>query len=334
MAFYATYLLSRVIPQLKDIPAFYGLLFIVLFMYVFVVTFYILTRKMVNDLIDMEKGLATIAEGDMAHRIVTEREDELGRVIHSINKMAEQLEQKITQEREIENSKMELITGISHDLRTPLTSIIGYIELLQTRSFRNEKEYERFVENAHNKAIHLKKMLDDLFEYTRLTWKETRLHLELVDIVQMVNQLYYEFEPIAKELGITVAKSMEPTPILIKIDSEKIARAIDNLLSNALRYSLTPSTIDIKVKPTAQQVLIEISNEGIPLTLEQENRLFERFYKVDQSRQGRGTSGTGLGLSIAKSIVELHGGLLHFNHSGKIFTFTIELPLSSMDIRV
>ncbi len=328
VAFYTTYLLSTVIPQLKSIAPFYGVLIIVLFMCIFVATFYILTRRMVYDLVNLEKGLATIAEGDMGYRIPTEREDELGRVIQSVNTMAEQLQQKITQEREIENSKMELITGISHDLRTPLTSIIGYIELLQSASFRNEEEYQRFVQNAHSKAIHLKKMLDDLFEYTRLAWKEAQLHRETVDLTQMVNQLYFEFEPIAHEMGITAVKHIIPTPIYTQADSEKIARAIDNLLSNALRYSLTPSTIQIAMKQTDTRIMIEIANEGMPLTKEQERRLFERFYKVDPSRHDHGMqSGTGLGLSIARSIVELHGGELHFTHLGKWFTFTIELPL-------
>ncbi|MFD1888403.1 sensor histidine kinase [Paenibacillus wenxiniae] len=286
-----------------------------------------MNRRIVDHLIDLEKGLALIAQGDMDYRIQIDREDELGRVASSINSMAEQLKQKITQEREMENSKMELINGISHDLRTPLTSIIGYIELLQNRSFRDEDEYQRFVQNAHSKAKHLKKMLEDLFEYTRLAWKETQLHRQSVDMTQMVNQLYFEFEPIASEMGITVVKHIVHTPLYASVDSEKIARAIDNLLSNALRYSLTPGTIQLVMKHTEERVRIEIVNEGIPLTQEQEKRLFERFYKVDQSRHDhRLQSGTGLGLSIARSIVELHGGELNFTPLGKWFTFTIELP--------
>ncbi len=334
LTFYITYLLSMVIPQLKSTAPYYGVFLVLLFTCIFVAIFYMMTRRIVSDLIDLEKGLAMIAQGNMEHRIVTRREDELGRVIHSVNTMAEQLQQKITQEREIENSKMELINGISHDLRTPLTSIIGYIELLQSRSFRNEEEYQRFVQNAYSKAIHLKKMLEDLFEYTRLAWKEAKLQLDTIDMTQMVNQLYYEFEPIAREMGITVVKKIVNTSIYTQVDSEKIARTIDNLLSNALRYSLTPGTIQLVMKHSEERVIIEIANEGIPLTKEQEERLFERFYKVDQSRHDRGLqSGTGLGLSIARSIIELHGGELNFNHLGKWFTFTIELPLWTTDAR-
>ncbi|MEW4368307.1 sensor histidine kinase [Paenibacillus kandeliae] len=318
---------------MKSSTLYYDIYLIFLFMIIFVIIFYMMTRKIVHDLINLEQGLTIIAQGNMDHRITTQREDELGRVIHSVNTMAAQLQQKIAQERELENSKMELINGISHDLRTPLTSVIGYMELLQSRSFRNEDEYQRFVQNAHNKALHLKKMLEDLFEYTRLAWKEARLHRESIDMIQMVNQLYYEFEPIAREMGIAVVKHTMNTSIYTQVDSEKIARTIDNLLNNALHHSLTPGTIQLVMKQTEQRVIIEITNEGIPLTKEQEKRLFERFYKVDQSRQDRGSqSGTGLGLSIARSIVELHGGELNFTHIGKWFTFTIELPLLAMEL--
>ncbi|WP_046228372.1 sensor histidine kinase [Paenibacillus dauci] len=296
----------------------------------FTVTFFLLTRRMVNDLITLEKGLDIIAQGNMDYRVSIIREDELGRVAANINRMAERLQQKIIQERESESAKMEMITGISHDLRTPLTSIIGYMELLRSHSFHNEEEQLRFVENAYNKSLHLKKMLDDLFEYTRLSWNDVRLQLEPIDLAELVNQLYFEYEPIAREHGITVITKLVDEPVIVMMDSEKMARAIDNLLINALKYSLTPSTVHITMKRTDTQIYIEITNEGIPLTKEQERRLFERFYKADYSRNHNGIqTGAGLGLSIAKNIVELHGGTLSFSHLGKLFTFTIYLPLTT-----
>ncbi|WP_345784140.1 sensor histidine kinase [Paenibacillus lacisoli] len=224
---------------------------------------------------------------------------------------------------------MELITGISHDLRTPLTSIIGYIELLKSNSFQNEEEYQRFVQNAYHRAVHLKEMLDDLFEYTRLTSNETLLKLQRIDISQLLNQLLFEFEPIANENNILIEKRIKDSPVIALVDSEKMVRAIDNLLMNALKYSIKPGTVQVIMKTNEKQLMIQVENKGNPLTPEQVSKIFERFYKVDHSRTSEGIqSGAGLGLSIARNIVELHGGNLDFNHVDNSFQFTFSLPLS------
>ncbi|OKP83954.1 two-component sensor histidine kinase [Paenibacillus helianthi] len=302
-----------------------------LFLVIFVFTFFTLTRGIVRDLISLEQGLQIIAEGNLDYRVSVAREDELGRVALNINRMAERLEQQIVKEREVEKSKMEMITGISHDLRTPLTSIIGYIELLRTESYQDQEEYTRFIQNTYNKAIHLKKLLDDLFEYTRLTSVDSRLILERSDLSQLLNQLLFEFEPIAQENNVHLVKDITNSPIITLIDSEKIARAIDNLLMNALKYSLKPGSICIRMITEPQQCIIEVENKGTPLSKDQEKRLFERFYKVDHSRKSEGIqTGAGLGLSIARNIAELHKGTLSLEHSHDIFTFRLRLPFQEV----
>ncbi|MNW33403.1 Sensor histidine kinase YycG [compost metagenome] len=289
--------------------------------------FLLLTRRIVKDLITLEHGLHVISEGNLHYRVSVNRQDELGNVARNINMMAERLQQQIIKEREMETSKMEMITGISHDLRTPLTSIIGYLELLRTNSFQNQDEYNRFVQNTYSKATHLKKLLDDLFEYTRLTSVDTHLELKQIDIVQLLEQLLFEFEPIALENKIRIVKDMDHVPVTVWIDSEKIARAIDNLLMNALKYSIKPGKVRISLRLDDQHIHVEVENNGNPLTLEQENKLFERFYKVDYSRSSEGIqTGAGLGLSIARNIIELHGGTLMLDHQDNLFRFTLSLP--------
>ncbi|OZB90704.1 cell wall metabolism sensor histidine kinase WalK [Paenibacillus sp. XY044] len=300
-----------------------------LFFIIFTLTFFMLTRRIVKDLVHLEYGLQMISEGDLNYRVDVKRKDELGRVAHNINLMAQRLQQQIKKERELETSKMEMITGISHDLRTPLTSIIGYIELLRTNSFRDKEEYTRFVQNTYNKAVHLKKLLDDLFEYTRLTSTEPRLDLKPIDVFQLLDQLLFEFEPIAQENEITIVKEIGNSPAITLIDSEKMARAIDNLLLNALKYSLKPGNVRVMMKSDHRYITIEIENKGNPLTEEQEHKLFDRFYKVDHSRSSEGIqSGAGLGLSIARNIVELHGGNLTLHHMNHMFKFTLTLPFN------
>ncbi|MFC9708942.1 sensor histidine kinase [Paenibacillus sp. NPDC056933] len=298
-----------------------------IFILIFTFTFLISTRKIVRDLISLEQGLQLISEGNLNYRVSVNRQDELGRVASNINHMTEQLQRQIVKERELEKSKMDMITGISHDLRTPLTSIIGYIELLRTDSFQDKAEYTRFVENAHNKATHLKKLLDDLFEYTRLTSVDTQLNLKRIDLFQLLDQLLFEFEPLALENGIHIEKNIGDYPVMAFMDSDKIARAIDNLLMNALKYSLKPGTIYIRMNRHPEHITIEIENKGTPLTNEQKDKLFERFYKVDYSRSSEGIqTGSGLGLSIARNIAELHQGSLTLQHIHNVFTFQLNLP--------
>nr|WP_225948581.1 HAMP domain-containing sensor histidine kinase [Paenibacillus sp. OAS669] len=299
----------------------------VCFVIAFVFSFYKLTRRMVKYIIALADGLQTISEGNLNYRVPLIRKDELGQVAFNINLMTERLQQQIERERSMESSKMELITGVSHDLRTPLTSIIGYLELLRSDSFQNREEYTRFVQNTYNKAIHLKKLIDDLFEYTRLTSSDIRLDLKTIDVRQLLDQMLFEFEPLAEENEIQVIKKTGDSPVMAWIDSGKMARAIDNLLMNAVKYSVKPGTICAILKSDEQRFYIEVENKGQPLTQEQEDKLFDRFYKVDNSRSSEGIqSGAGLGLSIARNIIELHGGALKLTHSNGIYIFTIAVP--------
>lgn len=298
-----------------------------IFIITFILTFLLLTRRMVKDIIHLEQGLQIISEGNLNYRVPVNRQDELGRVASNINHMTERLQLQIIKERELEKSKMDMITGISHDLRTPLTSIIGYIELLRTESFQDQAEYDRFIQNTYNKATHLKKLLDDLFEYTRLTSVDTRLNLKRVDLYQLLDQLLFEFEPLAQENGIQIVKEIGNVPIMACVDSDKIARAIDNLLMNALKYSFKPGVIHIRMRMHHEHITIQVENKSAPLTMEQKDKLFDRFYKVDYSRSSEGIqTGAGLGLSIAKNIAELHQGTLTLQHTHNVFTFQLSLP--------
>lgn len=296
----------------------------------FILTFLFLTRRMVKDIIHLDQGLQVIAEGNLEYRVAVNRQDELGRVASSINHMTEQLQLQLQKERDLEKSKMDMISGISHDLRTPLTSIIGYIELLRTNSFQDTAEYERFIQNAYNKATHLKKLLDDLFEYTRLTSADTRLELNKIDLNQLMGQLLFEFEPLAKENDIHIERRLGDSPVPAYIDSNKLARAIDNLLMNALKYSLKPGVITVRMKVYDDYIAVEVENRGKPITGEQMDQLFDRFYKVDYSRSSEGIqAGSGLGLSIARNIAELHQGSLTLQHTDNVFTFQLKLPRSA-----
>lgn len=331
---------SSLVPRIPDIPAqqlYNVLLFVPLFFVIFFLSFFLLTRRTVNYLLKLSDGLDVIAGGNLRYRIPIAREDELGRVAENINRMAAELEQRIEKERRTEQSKMELITGISHDLRTPLTSIIGYMELLRNRAYRDEAEHERFIVNSHHKALQLKTLIDDLFEYTRLTNHDVKLLKERIDLKELALQIVAEFQPFAEEHGLRIESAVPPQPLVMELDPGKMRRLIDNLFTNTLKFAAKPGIVRLTLAEETdgdkRLAVIHLENEGVPITAEQEQRLFERFYKADDSRSNGSSfgSGAGLGLSIARNIALLHGGDIRLIHEGGRFDFRIELPLPPVE---
>ncbi|GGH22497.1 hypothetical protein GCM10008013_20970 [Paenibacillus segetis] len=262
----------------------------------------------------------------MDYRLPTSRLDELGTVSQNVNHMAEQLQKQVERERQLESSRMELITNVSHDLRTPLTSIIGYLDLLKKQAFQGEEERERYIHNAFNKTQQLKTLIDDLFEYTRLSHGDVQMNFQEVDFHSLIEQMLSEFEPVAREQGVNLIKALSPDPVIMSIDAEKMVRAIDNLLMNALKFSIIPGEIRVNLFSGGRVVKLSIENQGNPITKEQEEQLFERFYTMHTLQSdGNMPSGYGLGLSIAKNVVELQGGRIWLDHHEGYYKFNIEL---------
>jgi signal transduction histidine kinase len=293
----------------------------------FLSLFALFTRHIIRYLSTLTDGLQMISGGNLNYRLPILRQDELGNVAYHINLMAEQLQKQMERERELEQSKMELITYVSHDLRTPLTSIIGYLDLLRTHTFEDTKEQERYIDNAFNKTQQLKKLIDDLFEYTRLTHHDVRLTYQKIDIYSLLQQMISELEPVAKEQGITFDLTTNSSSTLIQIDVEKMVRAIDNLLINAVKFSFKPGEVRVNVLVKDNRINLSVANQGKPITQEQAELLFERFYQTEKSKNDHTMPyGYGLGLSIAKQIVELHKGRIWLEHRNGDYKFCMELP--------
>ncbi|WP_245583057.1 HAMP domain-containing sensor histidine kinase [Paenibacillus daejeonensis] len=301
----------------------------VVFFVVFIISFYLLTRRIIMYMSILADGLGIISQGNFHYRVPISRKDELGEVAASMNAMAEQLESQKVKERENEASKMELIIGVSHDLRTPLTSLIGYLDLLRKRSFQDKSEYERFVNNAYSKGEQLKKLIDDLFIYTRLSAGHMKLTRQEVDMRGLTEQVLFEFVPIAEENDSVIRQHIRVLRAPVNIDSEQVVRIIDNLLMNALKYSTPPKMIDVTLSRDESWVYLTIENEGECITKEQEAKLFERFYKTEQAMQNRHVQvGAGLGLAVARQLSELMDGRLTLVHVSGHYAFTLQLPIS------
>ncbi|MBC1372444.1 GHKL domain-containing protein [Listeria booriae] len=242
----------------------------------------------------------------------------------SIDKMRAHQAELIEQEQEAQQAKNDLITNVSHDLRTPLTSILGYLSYIHEDRYRDEVELRHYTELVYGKARRLHKLIDDLFDYTRLESAEFHIKEDALDMVELLRQLVSEYERSASEKDVQIIEMYTVDDLKVTGDGMQIMRLFENLFSNALRYGASGKKIEISAKKEAGMAIIEVANYGAEIPASDIPQLFDRFYKVDKNRT---TTGTGLGLAIAKSIVERHGGhVFATSRKGKT-TFTVQLPL-------
>ena len=289
--------------------------------------FYFLTKRKIDYFEELADGLLEISKGNLDFRVVPKSEDELGTVAKNINHMAEELQTKIEEERKAEQTKNELITNVSHDLRTPLTSVMGYLRLIKDKKYDTAEQVDNYVDVAYGKSEKLKALIEDLFEYTKLANQGTTLHKEEVNLNGFLEQLAEELVPIAEEKDLNFTKEIPQEKIKVMVDSDKLLRVFENLLTNAIKYSYKPGSIILVLKKINDKALVSIENQGDPIPEADLNRLFDRFYRVEKSRTST-LGGSGLGLAIAKNIIELHGGRIWAESEATTIRFNVELNLS------
>jgi len=273
------------------------------------------------------EGLSLMAAGQLDHRIAVKERHKLSKVASHINEMAEQLSRSIQEERLAEKSKNDLITGVSHDLRTPLTSILGFLEVIKQYRYRDEVEMMHYVDIAYSKAEHLKVLIDDLFQYTRMN-NGMPIKTEPLYLDDFLQQLMEEYVPIMSTVHIQGRLIIEQSRVQISADGELLVRAIGNILQNALRYGKDGKYVDVTLRLDATDALVIIANYGNPIPASDLPFIFERFYRIDKSRSLEG-GGTGLGLAITRSIIELHQGTISVESDIHRTAFKISFPLLS-----
>lgn len=274
---------------------------------VFFLLFYYLTKRKMNVIEAVSDGLLEISKGNLRFRLQEKSQDELGTLATHINRMAEELEQQIERERTAEKTKNELITNVSHDLRTPLTLIMGYLRALKDKKYENEAQSEEYLNIAYEKSEKLKGLLEDLFEFTKLNNDGMVIKKEIVSLNELIEQLLEEYVPICEENHLGLKRDIPAEKVWVKIDADQMVRVFENLLNNAISYSIRPSLIRVSMKLTDQHVIIQFRNNSISIPEGDLSRMFERFYRADSSRSSK-TGGSGLGLAISKSIITLHDG--------------------------
>ncbi|WP_434437834.1 sensor histidine kinase [Limosilactobacillus fermentum] len=270
-----------------------------------------------------------IAQGHLDHRIPFRVNGNQQHVITSVNALVDTITQAMQEERASEKSKDELITNVSHDLRTPLTSIIGYLGLIEDHQYQSEEDIVKYSHIAYDKAKQMKNLVEDLFEYTKVQQHGAPVNLMTVDLGQLLEQVGASFELEADKKGIAINVSCEPTPLSITADPEKLGRLFSNLVANALKYGHGASYIHLTAKQLGEKVVITVADDGEKIPAESVKHLFERFYRVESSRN-KATGGTGLGLAIVQSIVELHHGSVTARSDDQETAFVVTLPVKQV----
>lgn len=293
----------------------------------FVLIFIMLIRKKIMYLKLISDTVQHIASGELGQTIEIKGKDELSQLAMNINYMSQELEQKFIHERLMEKEKNELITNISHDLRTPLTSIIGYLKLLKDGQYKHKEQLQEYFETIYSKSLRLKHLIDELFEFSRLSSPDVKLNLSNVDMVSLLQQIVGEYIPIFEEEQLTVQNLITEEDIHVVIDIEKMVRVYENLFINAIKYSQKPSELLISFEAEENSAVLKLSNQVESPPLDNINKMFERFFRGDKARMD--AHGSGLGLSISKRIMELHHGDIYAEYKNGWITFTVVLPVTN-----
>lgn len=221
--------------------------------------------------------------------------------------------------------KNDLIAYLAHDLKTPLTSVIGYLSLLEEAPDMPAAQKAKYAHIALEKALRLESLINEFFDITRYNLHEMALERRDIDLSYMLDQMADEFYPMLQAHGNTVRVAYDES-ITVSADPDKLARVFHNILKNAIAYSYANTPIEINASATEHSVIITFTNLGQTIPKRELDSIFERFYRLDDARSSN-TGGAGLGLAIAKEIVSLHGGSISATSNDQATTFSVELPL-------
>jgi len=301
------------------------LIYVVFGIGIFAVTFLLLQEKSMRYIGRISDAMQRISEGDLNITVDLEGDDEFSVMAASLNKMVGDLRDLMDKEREAERTKNELITNIAHDLRTPLTSIIGYLELLSKDGVIDQELQKKYIGIAYVKTKRLEKLIEDLFGFTKLNYGKISMNVSKVDVIKLLSQLLEEFYPSFMDKNLSYELQSNVPVLVVSADANLLARLFDNLINNAIKYGADGKRILVKVHGSEDLVSIQVVNYGYVIPEEELPLIFNKFYRVEQSRSTN-TGGTGLGLAISKSIVDMHGGTIHVSSdlSGTVFTVKLK----------
>lgn len=249
------------------------------------------------------------------------------RVDRELKAVGDELEIQREAARQEQKRKKDLVAFLAHDLKTPLTSVVGYLTLLSDKPGLYPAERERYTAVALEKARRLESLLEEFFDISRMELHQDSDKRETVQLTLLLEQITDEFYPLLENKGLKLEADIAPGLAAVG-DADKLARVFDNVLRNAVSYSHEGGTIRLTASLEEGRVHIRIANRGLGIPEKELSNIFERFYRLDAARSTR-TGGAGLGLAIAKEIVDSHGGSIAAESTGEDTVFHIVLPASA-----
>ena len=327
---------DRIIPIAVPNEMRYALCYAISFI-VFIEIFFKLIDFTIEYIRKLRRSIQQVTSGNYGVQCEVEYDDELGSLAANINvlsktllakeKESEKLKEKeraaLDIKRNAERQKNELITNVAHDLRTPLTTIVGYLELIKDDTALSKEDVHKYSGIAYEKSIRLQEMMDDLFEFTKLDNADIKLNKSMINLSGLIMQMTDEFYPSFKDCNITPIVDLPEENIYVQGDGQLLARVFDNLISNALKYGYHNTDLKIEVSGDEKYATVKVINHGDTIASEDIPLLFNKFYRTDSSRNSK-TGGTGLGLAITKNIVDLHHGDISVTSDDQITTFIVK----------
>ncbi|WP_315076730.1 HAMP domain-containing sensor histidine kinase [uncultured Clostridium sp.] len=292
----------------------------------FLLFHFIITYKKNKSLASIINETKVMAKGDLDKLIEVEAKGDMKNLAENINNISKQLKKRTIEERKAQKTKNDLITNVSHDLRTPLTSIMGYLEIIDCDKYRDEIQLRYYVNIAYEKSKSLNLLINDLFELTKMQNNTVKLERANINLVELLGQVVAYFEYQFKNENMKSRIKFSDDKLIVNVDSEKLVRAFENLLSNAIKYGKDGYYVDITTKSEGNMAVVQVINYGEAISIIDLPYIFDRFYRIEKSRNSN-IGGSGLGLAIAKNIIELHQGTISAYSDNNKTIFEVKLPI-------
>jgi signal transduction histidine kinase len=289
---------------------------------------YLLASRMTRSLKQLQQGAQQLAAGDFSAHVHVSEQDELAEVAEAFNMMVDELQRAFARQKELERARRDLIAAVSHDLRTPLTSIRAMIEALTDGVVTDPAMVQRYYANIHSQIESLANLITDLFELSKLEAGPIELQLELVNLNDLLSDVIESMQPQARVKEISLKGLFSEDVPIIKAEFAKIQRVLYNLVQNAIRHTPARGSISLATLSVPQGVQVEVIDSGEGINPEDLPYIFDQFFRSEKSRS-RETGGAGLGLAIAKRIIEAHRGQIWVESEPERGTrFRFILPVS------
>lgn len=318
------------IADLQRITQYAGLVGIILATFLSL----LFSRTLSRPLLNMNQAARAMAKGDYSRRVEVKSKDEIGLLAESLNSLATELQEKITSLERLDQTRREFVANVSHELRTPLSIIQGFTEALIDGMASSEADKQKYLENIHEEALRLRRLVTEILDLRKIEAGRVEMEMKEVSLPDMAARVIGKLQTLAKDKNISISKNVPNDLPFAYADPDRLEQVFINLLDNAIRANPVGGKVEIAIKVFKEKLQVSISDTGPGIPPEELPLIWERFYKVDKSRN-RKSGGTGLGLAIVKEIVEAHGGSIEVKSKqgeGSVFVFSLSRNANKKEV--